>query len=97
MIIDTSTTHGKILVMQAHMEGAELQCRKAGGFPVWECADAVVWDWLRYDYRIKPVPREWWANIYGSCAVMHETKESADSRADNGRTDCIRVREVLED
>lgn len=47
-------------------------------------------------FRIKPEPREWWANIYRvTLPTLHETRQSADLVSAT-RIDCIKVREVIE-
>ena len=52
MKIDTSTTAGKIQVMQAHADGKIIQVRvdRAGGWVEKE----PRWNWTSIDYRIKP-------------------------------------------
>lgn len=56
---DTSTTAGKIAVMQAHERGEKIECKLRNGALIgWFSADAgeLVWDWKNVDYRIAPPP-----------------------------------------
>ena len=50
--IDTSSTEGKIAVMQAYLDGKEIE---AGGQMGrwWEC-EKPEWNWQNRKYRIKP-------------------------------------------
>lgn len=42
-------------------------------------------------------PREFWVNVYGDGETYtYTSKESADECADDSRTECIHVREVIE-
>ena len=57
--IDTSTTAGKIAVMQAHERGERVEARvRQSTMPNWYQVDAgeLVWDWKCSDYRIAPPP-----------------------------------------
>ena len=51
-----------------------------------------IFDWIE---EIKP--REWWVNLYniGEGGIF-KTKEAANTVASSGRTEIIKVREVLE-
>ena len=54
---DTSTTAGKIAVMQAHKRGERVEVRvRKSAMPNWYQVDAgeLVWDWKFSDYRIAP-------------------------------------------
>ena len=54
---DTSTTAGKIAVMQAHERGERVEARvRKSAMPNWYQVDAgeLVWDWKFSDYRIAP-------------------------------------------
>ncbi len=61
--IDTSTTAGKIAVMQAHAsDWRTVECRKRHGTDDWSPltegtplpGDEPAWNWRDYDYRIAP-------------------------------------------
>ena len=56
-MIDTSTTAGKMAVMQAYEDGKEIQCRLAGDdWWCWVDSEHGVprWGWGQSEYRIKP-------------------------------------------
>lgn len=62
--------------------------------------DAPEWDWLVAEYRVKPEPREWFANLYkeSECtpvAILHSSKSNAEREHGRGRSELIHVREVL--
>ena len=53
------TTAEMVKVMQAYLDDADIEeCDKA--LPVWITPKSVTWNWDRFDYRVKPEPREWW-------------------------------------
>lgn len=61
--IDTSTTAGRIAVMQAWEEGRDIEVAVLGGDSPWRKAHGGLnnlpngeWDWKTYDYRIAPPP-----------------------------------------
>lgn len=96
------TTQEMIDVMQAHLAGKVIQVRKS--WPrclLWNTLAPnarPVWDWDNYIYRVKPEPREWYVNMYesGPSCCQHATRVEADA-ANAGRSECIKVREVLDD
>jgi hypothetical protein len=99
---DTSTTAGKIAVMQAFEDGKKIQAkRKASG--VWVQADAPTWDWYGVEYRIAPEPLELWVNTYpvGSGDIFQSVcwLSEEDARGNVGprpiRT-AVHMREVTE-
>lgn len=53
-MIDTSTTEGKIAVMQAFAGGAKIEFSYKG--LKWYKATDPCWDWNTYDYRIHEEP-----------------------------------------
>lgn len=89
---DTSTTNGKIRVMQAALAGKPLQRRTLLlGDSEWrDTAVSDDWDWLNNDYRIRPAPREFCltmlANGMGQWSPWHEGLRGTG----------IHVREVVE-
>jgi hypothetical protein len=89
-----------IEVLQAWDSGKTIQRQVcAGGNWVSFCKaqeGSIAWDFSYYVWRVKPQPREWWVNVYGThYSCLMPSKVYADS-TDNGRIECIRVREVLE-
>lgn len=58
----------------------------------------VITRWRKVSKKPKKVAWEFWVNIYGNGdAYIYRTKEKADLGAGNQRSDCIRVREVLDE
>ena len=55
--IDTSTTTGRIAVMQASEDGHTIEVRhRDNPMAEWFRSDAPVWNWGECDYRIAPPP-----------------------------------------
>lgn len=88
---DTSTTAGKIAIMQAHERGEHIQyfCKVDRR---WYPADTPTWSWRDTDYRIKPAPREF---------VIERRKsdghfQKAHGGPVNDAWEIIKVREVIE-
>ena len=60
------TLSEKIKVMQYFEQGGEVECRRMYSPPStkWEANDNPQWDWITFEYRIKPKPvellYEWW-------------------------------------
>ncbi len=52
-------TIAAIKVMQAYVDGAEIEVRSRNS-SAWVRWTTPVWDWDRCNYRIKPKPREMW-------------------------------------
>lgn len=96
MTIDTSTTAGKIAVMQAYERGEEIEWRPSEciGHP-WQSppCSGPAWGWSNTDYRIKPrEPREF--------LIRHNPKTGATlghmEGPIGGGWESILVREVIE-
>lgn len=51
---DTSTLAGKIAVMQAALEGAEIESKSKITDDNWGLSWKPSWDWISFDYRVKP-------------------------------------------
>lgn len=90
-----------IAVLQAAEAGKPIQQQLIPGmagppWPEW-AAWRNEWDFLRYRYRVKPEPREWWASIDG-CGhpeTLYTSYDTAEG-ASRGNGKPIKVREVLE-
>lgn len=52
-MIDTSTIEGKIAVMQAYADGKNIE-RRVMHTSDWFPAKDIGWDWIAYEYRIRP-------------------------------------------
>jgi hypothetical protein len=91
------TTEEKIAVMQAYVEGKEIQtldrsCNE------WVTTNDPMWAWNVCDYRVKPKPREWWfVDVYQS--PLFDSREAAEEHRQVLRFHgmVIHVREILED
>lgn len=89
------TTQEMIAVMQAFADGKKLECRFVDG-DKWVPASSPIWAWDRYEYRVKPEPREWWIVNGKQYTALFGTKNEAESSVFNGPAEIIHVREVLE-
>ena len=75
------STHEQIVVMQAFVDGKEVEVEMQGSGKVWILADRPRWDWYTFNYRIKVEPKEMWA-VYSEEGVYCgdlQTKEEAES------------------
>lgn len=86
--IDTTTIEGKIAVMQAFKEGKAIEFRAHGYSESWRPVDQnPVWNWGRYDYRIKKEPEVRWLRRYksgrlGDVAFLPKEKSSCSPAFD---------------
>jgi len=86
------TTEEMIKVLEAYREGEKIQFREIPRGP-WINCDLPGWDFVDYEYRIKPAerkPREWWINFGG----IFKSKKEAERFYIPG--EAIHVREILE-
>jgi len=68
--IDTSTTAGKIAVMQAFEDGKQIQHHRTTENTVgWVSTGCPIWQWNEYFYRIKPQTVEEAAREYSKDAA----------------------------
>jgi len=91
------TLKDKIEVMQAALDGKNIQRQYDEELKQWvDIAGAgAQWDWVNYDYRIKPEPMEFWVNVYDTGIAVFDSEEAARSiTASINKT--IKVREVVE-
>jgi len=102
--METDLTAGKIRVMQAYVDGKEIQARERTlSPPDWvdfRRDDAPCWNWFASDYRVKPEPREWWTvDVYS--APLFKSVGEAERYKEHINHVCgievVHVREVLED
>ena len=88
-----------IAVMQAAKEGRLIQSRyRSHESSDWiDVAGSNMWDWYRFDYRVKPAePRRIWVNDYPDgreSLARYETKAEAQANAGD---DCIAQVEFVE-
>ena len=90
----STSTKQLINFMHAELDGKMIDVRFGEG---WRAKKIGAWDSDR-EYRFKPIPREWWANVYsGGDGTIHTTKEAATGTAlMNGVEETIKVREILD-
>ena len=96
---DREETKRMIEVMQAWVDGAEIQLRLKINNGSWMDIDAPEWSWAGTNYRVKPVPRECWRNEYttGLVDACYDTKHEA--ALGSNKDTClgqVLFREVLE-
>ena len=97
MTIDTSSTAGKIAVMQAHERGERIEyfCTITGR---WLPALTPQWSWANTGYRIEPrKPREFTVVVQDAVGpvVALEGWDHRQSDYESGYT-LVKVREVIE-
>jgi hypothetical protein len=86
-------------IIQAAIDGKALQMRVLNQGRPWQDREPTHFNFGHYEYRLKPVPREWWVNVYASLpngGYLYETRQLADSNAVSNRSGCIKVREVAD-
>ena len=84
-------TKKAIEVMQAYVNGTELEYRVKPDGISWHRVSSPVWSWGQDEYRIKPKPREFFISAF----CKNGDHLMPPSYAKNS-TDFIRVREVIE-
>ena len=96
-------TEAAIEVMQAWLDGAEIEERQAdgGGWGEWSDRPLTEEGWYfncENENRIKPKPREFWINLYreeGHSHTVWNSEGKARKYADTHVKRTIKVREVL--
>ena len=95
--MDREKTKAAIAVMQAYVDGEEIEYAKrdipgVGTACSWDSHGYTPnFDWHNYDYRIKPKPREFWVRIDHGIAM--QISSDSDKQERDG---WIKVREVIE-
>ena len=91
------TLKEKIAVMQAALDGADMQITWDGatGWHDIYRPEEFDWNWGKYDYRIKPQPKEIWVNEYDSEISAHRSRASAEEWCSKGGVTKL-YREVVE-
>jgi hypothetical protein len=85
-------------VMQAFLDGKTIQ-RRRNTADAWLTDISGVWDFVMYEYRVKPEPREFWVNWYtGGGKSVHLSREAAKDAEDPYQVlaERIHVREVID-
>ena len=76
-------TEKAIDVMQAYVDGKEVQFKRIDSRKAWEDFkpwSTPIWDWYCFDYRVKPEPIVRWAALSteNEVIVLYRTKEEAE-------------------
>lgn len=94
------TLKEKIEVMQAALDGKEIESKwLQKGNPEWKSEDMLVFNWVCFDYRIKPEPLEIYIDIYDADTSNPRYEVGSDSnrfKYDGQPFKTIKVREVTE-
>lgn len=83
----------KIAVMQAYEDGAAIDYRMSAK-DGWSPVTIPGWNWGEFDYRVTPIKKTVWINLYQdspSMAHTHNSKQQADQSAMSNRIACLRV------
>lgn len=75
------STHEQIVVMQAFVDGKEIEVEIQGSDICWVVTDRPRWDWYTFNYRIKVEPKEVWV-VYthgGGFVNLFDKRESAEA------------------
>ena len=93
-------TQAAIAVMQAFVDGQEIQWREKStrdGWSITQRPNLLAWNWQKYDYRIKQ--KTYWINIYpgenknnmyAGCS-LYETEQDANHNTFPHRIKCIKI------
>ena len=81
-------------VVQADKNGREIEFRY-GDEGSWHHRGSPIWDFITYDYRVKPEPLEFWVNVYNEFRDAFDTEDEANAERCCGVLKTIKVREVL--
>lgn len=75
------TTAEKIAVIQAFEDGKRVQTKPVNSELHWMDSSNPSWNWVNINYRIKPEPREWWANLFpnGEFGKLYSSKEKVEN------------------
>ena len=93
-------TKAAIEVMQAYVDGAEIEFANIGEDEWAKKTLHMMWDWVHYRYRIKPKPREFWLAKDGDEYAVTEGGRHGGmvirTPGKPNRAETIFVREVIE-
>jgi len=80
-----STTAEKIAVMQASEDGAEIEHTVKNKTLPWLDTDEPWWDWVSFEYRIKPEPLTLWVVVdWIGRYWTYDSKETATASMKKG-------------
>ena len=96
-------TKQMIAVMQAYVDGKEIQVRERyvhkRDDDGWANMSPIIprWDWSSCEFRVKPKVHEYWLSVYplreggGRPSVLYTTREATDTAAMSDRIACIKI------
>ena len=102
----------KLVVMQAWLNGSNVEYRQLGldteDMTEWRAISQPNWNWIECQYRIVPVPAEWWYAEYHcndtgelwrgfSYKSPEDAAASVASQANSTHTRIVHMKEVVED
>ena len=79
-----------IKVMQAYVDGSEIELRVRHTDESWHHCDPV-WHWQSYEYRVKSKARTFWVNTDNGTAILSDAGWEPTEK----KISYIKVREVL--
>ena len=85
-------THDEMTgVIKADKEGKTIECSVKRGTPIWKEATNVHWNFLIYNYRVKPEQLRIWVNAYDTYVNPHDVEQIAVTNAER----IVPIREVI--
>jgi hypothetical protein len=91
-------TKEQIAVMQAYVDGAEIEVLWAP--EQWHVC-RPGWSWIDTKYRVRAKPREWWVVVSGASRWLCNTREAAERDVASLEkylpTQIVHLREVLDE
>jgi hypothetical protein len=96
---DQEMTDQEIIeVVSAHKEGKTIQYRERRdrAWITYSHNDVLYWNFVCYEYRVKPEPITYYANVYPGETTFYSTLESANEHATDRRIRCAKLVEVLD-
>jgi len=97
-----STTKEKIEIMQAALDGGDIEFNVGDGWVKSIDPENLEWEWAAFDYRIKTEPIECWVNVLDAdiCSTVFQSQHVAIMALENvqnpERWTTRKFREVIE-
>jgi len=93
--MNVEETKKAIKVMQAFVEGAEIEAKAKDHATTWYNA-TPSWDWEGFDYRIKRQPIEVWAYVTPGGVWLANPHNLSSGVSLGSDTQLVKLREVVE-
>jgi len=86
-----------IAVIQAAEAGKTIECR-LGKLLDWHPVEEPIWDFSKWEYRVKPEPMEIWVNVYkrGIGQIYTNEQDAIKHCLDYATHTAVHFREVIE-